>query len=413
VGLRDQIQNLFQSLRVEGSGPAFHRTHADAPAVCSSWSGAHHALTLLHLDADAALAELRAVYELCQLDSGLLALERVLSPADRAARAAVLGEVYREDGRSVVSGPPVAAYAAARLASELGERARDLLERGTAHLDAIWGERLPPDTPLPVILHPLESGPYGSPLFDEVIEATDADEWREETGTLVRSATACQMEPDRALRAGHPFVVEDPVFCGWFLLALEESLRAWEKLGRGEAQVMKLRIRVEMIARGIADRLWWDAEEIFAGVDRARQKPLRAVTLGGLMPAACRAILEDGEAKQAIDRHLRPGVTPLWGGSGIAFNPIARDVAYDPTEVPWRGNAVSAATHYWAHLALMNARRPAEARAARVQLEELVAVSGLREFYDAISREGHGAGEAGGFSWPGLILEMQAREEAV
>ena len=75
-------------------------------------------------------------------------------------------------------------------------------ERSAEHLDAIWGERLPPDTPLPVILHPLESGAFGSPLFAEVIEATDAADWADETNTLVRSAVACTMDPDRALRAG-------------------------------------------------------------------------------------------------------------------------------------------------------------------------------------------------------------------
>jgi hypothetical protein len=217
-----------------------------------------------------------------------------------------------------------------------------------------------------------------------------------------------QTHPDRALRAGHPFVVEDPVFCGWFLMALEEALRAWEKLGGADSQLTKLRIRIEMIARGVIERLWWDAEEIFTPVDRARQRPLRTLTLAGLLPAACRSVVAEGEAKRAIERHLRPGVTPFWGAYGIAFNPITRETQLDPAQVLWRGNAVSPLTHFWAHLVLMGARRLADARTARTQLQELIAGGGAREFYDAIGREGYGAR---GYVGAALVLEMQAREE--
>ena len=409
---RGTFEKILDGLRTQAGEATFHRADAGPVAVCNSWSSAHYALALLPLDPRRAAAELQSVYRLCGLPDGLLALERVIDPELCAERAAALGEIYRPDGTSLVIGPPTAAYAAARVASALGAEARDLLETASAHLDAIWGERLPPDTPLPVILHPLEAGAYGSPIFDEVIESTDAREWIEETGTLVRSAAACRMDPDRALRAGHPFVVEDPIFCGWLLLALEAAARAWEGLGGAEAQVTKLRIRVEMIARGILDRLWWSGEEIFVAVDRARQRPLRAVTMGGLVPAACRSVIEEGEAKQAIDRHLRPGVSPLWGNRGVSFNPIARDVGLDLDQVRWRGNAISPLTHFWAHLALMNARRPADARAARTQIEDLVETAGSWEFYDAITGKGYGAGGEAGHGGSALALDMESREEA-
>jgi len=403
------LEKLLEDLRTPSEQGAFHRAAGDAPRVISAWDSAHAALALLARDAGKALAELETLYRLCGRPDGLLAAERALDAEAARLRATEIGEVFGADGLSVLISPPVAAYAAARTALALGEPARALLERACAHLDAIWGERLPRDTPLPVILHPLESGTHGSPAFDEIVDASDALEWIEDTATLIRSAVACQTHPDRALRAGHPFVVEDPLFCGWFLLALEEALRAWEKLGGADSQLTKLRIRIEMIARGVMERLWWDAEEIFTPVDRARQRPLRSLTLGGLMPAACRAVVEEGEAKRAIERHLRPGVTPFWGAHGIAFNPITRDTHLDPAEVLWRGNAVSPLTHFWAHLILINARRPADARSARIQLQELIELSGARQFYDAISREGHGASDCVAST---LVLEMQAREEA-
>jgi hypothetical protein len=404
-----ELEKLLDDLRTPSEHGVFHRAAGDAPAVISAVDSAHAALALLARDPAAAIAELEVLYALLGRPDGLLAAERALDAAAAEQRASEIGEVFGADGSSVLISPPVAAYAAARAAIAAGEPARALLERAGQHLDAIWGERLPRDTPLPVILHPLESSTWGSPAFDEIVDASDALEWLEDTATLIRSAVACQTHPDRALRAGHPFVVEDPVFCGWFLLALEESLRAWEKLGGADSQLTKLRIRIEMIARGLIERLWWDAEEIFTPVDRARQRPLRCLTLGGLLPAASRAVVAEGEAKRAIERHLRPGVTPFWGSHGIAFNPITRETQIDPAQVLWRGNAVSPLTHFWSHLVLMNARRLADARTARSQLQALIDASGPREFYDAIGREGFGARDYVGAA---LVLEMQAREEA-
>jgi hypothetical protein len=106
-----------------------------------------------------------------------------------------------------------------------------------------------------------------------------------------------RLDPERALRAGHPFVVEDPVFCGWLLLALEECALAWEKLA-DTTVCRKLRIRSGMIAEGIASRLFWEEQEIYVGWNRGRQSALRAVTAGGLVPAASRALIEEGTPKR-------------------------------------------------------------------------------------------------------------------
>ena len=44
--------------------------------------------------------------------------------------------------------------------------------------------------------------------------------------------------------------------------------------------------------------------------------------------------------------------------------------------------------------------------------EALIARVGFREYYDANTGRGHGAGESGGFTWPALVLEMAAEEHA-
>ena len=385
---------LFQKLRREAFGGRYHLPSGDAPERLSAFASAHHALALRHLDPALAVDELRTLYAACQTESGLVVRER--APAEDGAT-----------GEAPFIGPPVAAFATARLVLAGGEGLRDLLDRAIRELDAIWGERLPPDTDLPVILHPCESGTPESPLFDGVIESIEGEERRQELATLARSAAACRFDPDRSLRAGHAFVVEDPVFCGWFQLALEEVQRACEQNGDATA-AKKLQIRSRMIAEAIAERLWWDEGCVFVARDRQRDEQLCVAQAGGLVPAASRLLHEDGRGRAALSRHLSSG-SALFGARGISFNPIVRDRAKEGEPSPWRGNSASAVTQYWAHLGLLRAGRPADARIARSQLESLVAEQGFRGLYDAVSGEGGGAPDC---PLPALALEMEASEQS-
>jgi hypothetical protein len=402
----ERSRRLFSTLERPGFGGSFHVASTDAPAVLSAFDSAHLALALRHLDPAAAAAELRTLYAACQRDNGLVAAERAADEDARHARAAQVGPIFGEDERALLIAPPVAAWAAARLALEQGAACRDLLERATRELDAIWGARLPPDTPLPVILHPLEAGMARSALFDALVDSADDDEWRDDSATLFRSAAACQLDPERALRAGHPFVVEDPVFCGWLLLALEDAGRAWEKLGDTNA-CRKLRIRADMIAEGIASRLWWDEQEIWGAWNRSRQTRLGAVTIGGLVPAGSRTLAEEGAAKRALDRHLRPSSSPLWTSRGVFATPPQRaDRQEDARSQP---DAVSPLGHFWAHLALSRADRLADARVARTQLEELALARGFLERFE-IRPDGEIAAAGDASAWATLALEMRVLE---
>lgn len=406
-----RCRSLLPHLARDGHGVRFHVAATDAPASQSSWTSAHLALALWKLDPALARAELRSLYSSCQRDDGLLASERVAGDRARAERSKAVGPIFGEDERSLLIAPPVAAFAAARISRTDGVAARDLLECATRELDAIWGERLPPDTPLPVILHPLESGVPRSALFDSLVDSEDDDEWRDDSATLFRSAAACQLDPERALRAGHPFVIEDPVFCGWLLLALEECALAWEKLA-DTTVCRKLRIRSSMIADGIASRLWWEEQEIYAGWNRGRQSALRAVTAGGLVPAASRALAEEGTPKRVVERHLRPAASALWSSRGISFMPPHRKEREELEARGERPDAASPLAHYWAHRVLLGADRPADARVARKQLEELALGRGFLDAYEVTPDEPVAAA-ADVSAWPMLALEMHEQERAL
>jgi hypothetical protein len=405
VEFERRCRDLLSLLAREANGLSFHVADRESPNVLSAWDSAHLALVLRHVDPAGAASELRALYAACQRNDGLVAGARAFDAKARAALQSELGPLFGEDERSILVAPPVAAYAAARLAVAAGAKLHDLLECATRELDAIWGYRLPPDTALPVILHPLESGCPRSALFDELVEQDSDEAWRDESATLLRSASACQLDPERALRAGHAFVIEDPIFCGWLLVALEACSQAWEKLG--DANVcLKLRIRSEMIAEGVASRLWWDEQEIYTAWNRGRQAAVRGVSAGGLVPAAAKSLLEEGTPKRAVDRHLRPGASPLWVAQGLSHRPIKRDERGPAAAV---GARVSPLASYWAHLVLSRADRAPDARVARTQLEELALARGFRESYAATAEDPEADGSDSSF-WPALALEMRANE---
>ena len=102
----------------------------------------------------------------------------------------------------------------------------------------------------------------------------------------------------------------------------------------------------------------------------------------------------------------------MWGPRGFAAGTV-RPNAGVRDFVQWDGNAVWGATVYWAHLLALRLGRRRDAQRLRRQLEELIVVHGFREFYDAWHGEPGGAGARFGFTWPALVLEMAAGEEAL
>jgi hypothetical protein len=401
--LAEPCGELFAEHQRDAFGGTFHLSDLAASPRLSSWWSAHHALCIRHLDEAAAVEELRTVYSACQLEDGSVASDRLLEP-DLPDTRDPLARVRDSAGRSPLIAPPLAAYVAARLSIDGSDAQRDLLDCATRQLDAIWATRLPPDTALPVILHPLESPTPTSPLFDSLVESTEPDEWIAEAANLVRSAVACRLDPERALRAGHSFVVEDPAFCGWFLLALEEVASALALLD--DASVAgKLRFRAEMIAEALVARLWSEDDEIFIGFDRQRSTRVARVTAAGLIPGASRMLLAEGTAKRTVERYMRTAASLLWHDNAIAFNP--RDPDSDSANEIWRGKTAPAVLQYWGHLVLTRASRTADARALREQLESRIDRHGFAESYHAESGEPLPGGNA---TSGALVLEMQHQE---
>lgn len=407
--LAEACRTMFASHRASAFGEQFHIPAAVEYGCLFSWDSGYHALALRHLDPEMARQELLALFRANRCEDGLLAHERPL-PGSEARTALVtdwLGPIYRPDGRSWLIDPPVGAFAVAQLCLEAASPDLELLNLATESLAAIDRQRLMTPDGTPVLLHPLESGADVSPLFDALVDTSSRRSLLVAHKALSVQVTAASYDLGRARAAGHSFIVSDPIFCGWHLLALEDLARAWRKVG-DTAQADQLDARAASLARAMIRDLWSDELNLFVGYDHVGARQLQVPTLGGIIAAASHNMQGAGYAGRIVEAHLNPETSRFWGSHGLAFNPLD-GLPINPKALLWRGEVVWGATQYWGYLVLSRNGDEALARLAAQQMAELISLSGFREFYSATTGEGFGAGTEGGFTWPALVLDMAPR----
>jgi hypothetical protein len=124
-----------------------------------------------------------------------------------------------------------------------------------------------------------------------------------------------------------------------------------------------------------------------------------------------RSLLEEGTPKRVIDRHLRPAASALWSSRGVFLTPPYRAERDELDSRVERPDAASPLAHFWAHLVLSRGDRPADARIARTQLEELALAHGFQGAYE-VGQDEPDAASGDTSAWPMLALEMHERERA-
>ncbi len=403
ASLEDRCSALFRDHRVEAFGGAFHVPDRDSYPALFSWDSGYHALSLLHLDPDAAVEELTTLYRANRLPDGLLSHQRYVPGAEEHQHfiEGLFGPMFDGDRTPFVD-PPTAAFAAARLSQLLGALADHLLDGAVSHLRALARRRSVGGGSLPAVLHPFETGTEGSALMRSLLPG-DLGASLTRLKELTLSGRASDMAPEAALAAGHGFVVYDPTVCGWYLLALEEVAAACSARGR-DAEAKEAAAVAEAVAADVRALLWWDEGRIFVAYDLTRSVQLHGIGAMGLIPAASRALADAGLSRLVAERHLHPG-GPMWGPRGFAAGTIAPGGGVG-AYVQWDGNATWGATAYWAYLLAARLGLWAEARRLRDQMAGLIDAHGFREFYDALTGQPGGAGDRSGFTWPALILDM-------
>lgn len=414
VNLMDHLQScreMFAQHRVEAFGGAIHVPASREYSCVFAWDSGYHALALRHIDRAAALEELSTLYAANLNDDGMLAHERPLPGAEARTKLVTewLGPIYRPDGRSWLIDPPVAAYAVGTIFDPAIDSDLTLLSQATDHLASIDQLRTLAPGGAPVILHPLESGADVSPLFDALVDTGSRRALLTCHRGLSVGLEVGAYDVSHARDNGHPFIVSDPIFCGWHLLALEALADAWRRAGVAET-AEQLDLRAQQLADEMMRLMWSERHHLFVGHDHVAGAQLDVATLGGIIAAASRTMIARGVGAAVADAHLQPDTSRFWGPAGVAFNPL-NGLEIDPKALLWRGDVIWGATQFWAHLVLSRLGRAEPARLALSQMVDLIARSGFREFYSAATGQGYGAGETEGFTWPALILEMSAQAE--
>jgi hypothetical protein len=402
----DACRSMFEKHRVTAFGGVFHVPDVTTYPALFAWDSGYHALAIRHFDPALAAAEISTLYRSNLRSDGLLSHQRFVPGAGdvQALVEELFGPMFDGDRTPFVD-PPTPAFAAARL-SLTGTASDDLLDFALGHLRALARIRVLGDGVLPVTLHPFETGTEGSVYVSAALgDAREASFGRFRDLTI--SALEADMSPAQAIALGHDFVVLDPTMCGWYLLALEEVASACVARGR-EEEAAWARHTAASVADELISHLWWPEGHVFVAYDVAGRRQLPGLAAMGLVPAASAVMAERGLSAEVAAHHLHPG-SPLWGPHGFAAGTVVPGAGVR-SFVQWDGNAVWAATVYWAHMVAVRTGLDAVARDLRTQLEDLVRAHGFREFYDAWSGEPGGAGAESGFTWPSLILEMENDE---
>jgi hypothetical protein len=407
MGIKEDCAAMFARHRVAAFGGAFHVPDVSRYPALFAWDSGYHALCLRHLDLNLALKELSTLYQANVLPDGLLSHQRFIPGANDHQQfiEELFGPMFVGD-RTPFIDPPTAAYAGARLSRVIGPSADHLLSVVLAHMESLVQLRCLEDGVLPVALHPFETGTENSAYVQSILGDTDSSlltRFKE----LTISALAAEMSPVRALAENHDFVAYDPTVCGWHLLALEElelacSERGWRREAAWAAEA------ANAVADAIEALLWWREGHLFVAYDLITGNQVPGLGAMGLIPGASRTLAARGYAAQVTTHHVHPGA-PMWGPRGFAAGRVS-PIAGVESFVQWDGNAVWGATVYWAHLAALRAGLPEHASRLRTELQTLVGEHGFREFYDAWSGSPGGAGGESGFTWPALLLEMDANE---
>ncbi len=174
----------------------------------------------------------------------------------------------------------------------------------------------------------------------------------------------------------------------------------------GSAEAAEVDARGRRVSRALVEKCWDDRTGAFWDLAGWSETPAKVLTFTSLFPL----ILDDldpGIARRLVEEHLL-NEREFW----LAF-PIpsvaASEPSFDPgwrTETTWRGPSwinvnwylyFGLRAHGFAGVASELARRTFA----------MVERSGIREFYDPLTGDGHGARD---FGWSCLVLDLIAAE---
>ncbi len=276
------------------------------------------------------------------------------------------------------------------------------------------------DSGLPCLIHPWESGTDNSPRWIAVLERLEPHDLPEYTRRdtrhvqvherprpedyeryvfLIDQGRRVGWDPARLL-TGHPFLVQDVLFCSILYRADQDLLALARTLGEDTNEIEQY---LADARAGFDARFWNDARGLYLDYDVRARESIPVNTLATFMPLYA-GLAAPAQAQRLLSEHWNNPVeyAPAADSRYILPSTAKNEPHYDPRRY-WCG-PVWVITNWFLADGMNQYGMHQVAAQLRADSLELVRAHGFREYYDP--RDGTGAGAAD-FSWSAaLTLEF-------
>lgn len=372
------------------------------------WDSSFHAIALLHVDPELAKQELRCLLEGAQPDGfipHMLLWEQGFHDAAQQEYSIVLADPYF----TATLQPPVIARALWRVYTATGDAAflAETLPPVLRFFRWLKGHRDPDDDGLIAIIQPDESGLDASPKYDQLMNLTGLQpelvlgQLRVSMRRLFGAYEQHRADPAR-LPGLDVFNWEDVMVNTIYADGLTLLADLCRAAGYPAAEATEFELRGRRVRHALEEKCWDSRAGAFWDLFGADEQPARVLTFSSLFPLALES-LDHSIARRIVEEHLLnerefwlPYPIPSVAASEPSFDPENR------AQTTWRGPTwVNTNWYLWLGLRSHGYGDVATELARRTV--EMIARSGVREFFNPLTGDGLGAID---FGWSALVLDM-------
>ena len=367
------------------------------------WDSCFHAIVLSHFDIAKAEAELFSLLR-NQHSDGFVShvtfwqrdfFEEMVATYDIAFRTKYLSDEMQ---------PPLLAEAVQAVAT----RGRgngfliEILPRVARFYNWLDTVRNPYGDGLIRVIQPDETGLDHSPKWDEIMEIKDEEHasWVRGWHSICDPYEASNRDPQTMIALNH-FVVADVMLNTIYIENLKILAKLFSEIGDETASARYLN-RAIKAADSLEELCWDETDGLYYDVNGRENTKIRVNTVSSLIP-----ILLEYLDPIKFERILQHLLDPKEYWSRYPIPSVAMNHAtFRPDTVGgnlvWRGPTWMCSNWYLARGLIRHGREDA-AMVIAGQSIELMKRSGVREYYNPLTGEGHGAMD---FSWSTILLDL-------
>ena len=390
---------------------SFHGLHYTVPSPDTYpyqwfWDSCFHAITLSYFDPERAKQELKLLLK-GQFKNGMFPH---IIYWQRVANSPFPDIQWGKRHTSTITQPPVLAAAVWRIYEATGDE--DFVRLMLPHIHAfhryLFANRDPHKINLVGVINPDESGEDNSPRYDHVLGLTDprhqfVENFRARL-ELVDDWKASRFVMKSQIDLKH-WVYDVPFNC-----ILAESLRLTSLLAESvkeERIATYSHVKAVSVRQAIKDHLLH--HKLYQPAYGLKLRKIHTRTWALFMPLYAGVASQD-EAAYVVEHflHNKREFGTLYGLPTVSIS----EQSFDPSG-DWRGDwwvgtnwrgPVWMAPNWFIVQGLLRYGYKKEAAEIFRSSVRLLRQSGLREYYDPLTGQGHGAN---GFTWGGLVLDME------